>query len=762
IRSERVRGQEEPRLQGWTSLQPSALIPNWAIGYTLNGKEAVFATLLRICEGVPRVDAEESAADAGRAGCRIRWLVDGREEGFDYEAEGEGRRLHVVATPGAEAVRAEMPRPRTKPQRRGQFEQLLKLVNADGLRLFEEAIDCSRPGLEACSEGARSKDLHGSLEALRSHHATLSKQPCLSFRQHRRTPAEVLEYAERIMAGGFEYGGHSSFPLDVPIDWAADPFEDRNWCYALNSWSFLRAGTEACTNEPREDLAVFARRIVLDWIEQCMHGTTTNEFSWYDMVVGKRAAVLAVVVDEALRSPDVSDHALLRLLFAARLHTAYLSEHDRIIWHTNHGIYQLAGLLALTNSVPELRDAQEHREFAVQGLKQIFTSHFTDEGIHREHSPVYHFIIVNLLETVLRTGWLQQQAELESLAHAAANNVVWMVHPNGALVRVGDADLLIAEERQLQRNEAVRFILSKGLEGRMPETRFAVFPQSGYAAFRGPWDHSPFEEASFLFFSAAFHSRSHKQADDFTFEWSELGRVLVCDSGRYGYNYEQPGREYVESTRAHNTVEIDERDYSRRALDAFGSAITAWGESEGTYFVEASLHRETYFRTRHRRVLVFKPGDWLAVIDLLSSSRKHRFTQWFHFDPELKFEGDGLAFHAAIPGTRKALAVTPLSELDTLTAKCVKGQKEPRLQGWMSLRPNTLTANCAVGYSIEGKKASFVTLMSVCAPKTQLAPGAVVEQVKGEPLRVRWEADKHEVGFDYVSQGRRRRLDVLN
>jgi hypothetical protein len=572
----------------------------------------------------------------------------------------------------------------------------------------------------------------------------------------------VLEYAERIMADGFEYGGRSSFPLDVPIDWAADPFEDRNWCYALNSWNFLRAGTEAYTNEPREDLAVFARRIVLDWIEQCMHGTTTNEFSWYDMVVGKRAAVLAVVVDEALRNPDVSDHALLRLLFAARLHAAYLSERDRIIWHTNHGIYQLAGLLALASSVPELRHSQEHREFAAQGLTQIFTSHFTDEGIHREHSPVYHFIIVNLLEAVLKTGWLQQQTELASLARAAGDNVVWMVHPNGALVRVGDADLLMAEERQLQRNEAIRFVLSRGQEGRMPRSQFAIFPQSGYAAFRGPWDHSPYEEAPFLFFSAAFHSRAHKQADDFTFEWSELGRVLVCDSGRYGYNYEELGREYVESTRAHNTVEIDERDYSRRALDAFGSAITAWGESEGTYFLEANLHRETHFRTRHRRILVFRPGNWLAVMDLLSSPRRHRFTQWFHFDPDLSFGGDALTFQAAIPDTGKTLVVTPLSGADSLTAQCVRGQKEPRLQGWMSLTPNTLTPNCAVGYSTEGRKAFFVTLMSICDPETELAPGAPVAQAKGEPLKARWEVDGHEVGFDYITQGRKRRLDVLD
>ena len=64
-----------------------------------------------------------------------------------------------------------------------------------------------------------------------------------------------------------------------------------------------------------------------------------------------------------------------------------------------------------------------------------------------------------------------------------------------------------------------------------------------------------------------------------------MGRNLLIDSGRYTYKYDHPYRQYVESTRAHNTVEIDGRDFSRRQADAFGSAIVAGGESAGAYYV---------------------------------------------------------------------------------------------------------------------------------------------------------------------------------
>ena len=86
-------------------------------------------------------------------------------------------------------------------------------------------------------------------------------------------------------------------------------------------------------------------------------------------------------------------------------------------------------------------------------------------------------------------------------------------------------------------------------------------------------------------------------------------------------------------------MEIDRRDYSRKRKDAFGSAIVAGGQSAGAYFVEAEVYRKRYFDTHHRRILVFRPGQWLAVIDRLTSPQPHDFAQCFHFDPELEFAG---------------------------------------------------------------------------------------------------------------------------
>jgi len=643
-----------------------------------------------------------------------------------------------------------------------QFERLLEVARtAGGIEILEASVDPSQPAMKACLDKARAEGLRSGLQGLREYRAGQPRAKCIVSPFERRTVEQAHSIAKETMQRGCRIGKNEYFPLNAPIDWAADRIRDRGRRFHLNAWIFLEAHIEAYCDCGAEDLASFARQIALDWIEQCIYEGKDNEFAWYDMAVGERAFVLAVLLDEALRNPEVSDDDVIRLLAASRVHAAYLHEKERIKWHSNHGIFQLAGLMALSSTIPELQDSQQQRQFAEDGLVELYTAHFTQEGIHKEHSPHYHVFLTNLLGLIMQTGWLRRPEALASLFKKATSNVIWMVHPDGTMVRVGDTDLEKADDILLQRDEPVRYALSGGREGEMPQSAFAVFPGSGCASFRSPWDNVPYEEASFLFFSAAFHSRMHKHADDFTFEWSELGRVLVCDSGRGSYNYHTSEREYAVSTRAHNTVEIDNQDYSRRIADAFGSALKAWGESEHAFSVEAEQYRKRGFRTHHNRILVFMPGEWLAVIDRLCSPLDHVFTQWFHFDPELHLRRGGLKFRAVIPRTGKVLLVTPLLTADGIRAVCVRGQQQPCLQGWTSLEPNTLTPNYAVGYSLTGKEATFVTVFRICGPTSRVLAGKSAVPRSEGTCKIRWFVDGREEGFDYGAEDGERRLKAI-
>ena len=172
---------------------------------------------------------------------------------------------------------------------------------------------------------------------------------------------------------------------------------------------------------------------------------------------------------------------------------------------------------------------------------------------------------------------------------------------------------------------------------------------------RSGWpDAESFDRASYLAQQAAFHSRTHKQADDLSFIWYDRGAVILIDAGSYGFLgrtesgsdlwnkgfwYSDPKRIYVESTRSHNTVEIDGMSFNRRESPPYGSAIERWGETEdGLLFVET--HALQFETVGHTRLLVLDPGNWLLVYDWLSdeAGAEHDFRQWFHFAPDLTVE----------------------------------------------------------------------------------------------------------------------------
>src|SRR5699024_2072857 len=99
----------------------------------------------------------------------------------------------------------------------------------------------------------------------------------------------------------------------------------------------------------------------------------------------------------------------------------------------------------------------------------------------------------------------------------AAHVLGWMVQPDGTLVQFGDSpETLIVDADADSIDPATAYVLSGGQRGTSPSEELAVFHDGGYAFVRSPQPSAQhrLEEGSYLAFSAAFHSRAHKHADD--------------------------------------------------------------------------------------------------------------------------------------------------------------------------------------------------------------------------------------------------------
>ncbi len=173
-------------------------------------------------------------------------------------------------------------------------------------------------------------------------------------------------------------------------------------------------------------------------------------------------------------------------------------------------------------------------------------------------------------------------------------------------------------------------------------------PDEGYVFARSDYPETPGAPWWYFAQTASFHSRVHKHADDLSFVWSDRGLPILVDPARFAYSgktergsdlakqgfwYADPKRIYVESTRAHNTVEIDGRSYNRTRTP-YSSALRYAGEQDGLIVTEC--HHRPAGTVLHIRLLTLAPGRFLLVVDWLfdRSGTAHDFRQHVHFHPD--------------------------------------------------------------------------------------------------------------------------------
>lgn len=360
--------------------------------------------------------------------------------------------------------------------------------------------------------------------------------------------------------------------------------------------------------------------------------------------------------------------------------------------------------------------------------------------------------------------------------------MAWLVAPIGVVPNVGDSDRLSKDtlsDLNVQ-HPALEFALSQGRRGAPPSETFHAFRGAGYVAARDQWaKREEFRRSSYLLQSCGFHSRVHKHADDLSFVWFAEGTNLLADAGKYGYGerhdpdsgsalegfyYSDPVRMYVESTRAHNCLEIDGRSYPRRRVRPYGSALIHAERDEGSGIV-ATESQARHWNVRHTRYLFHLPGTWTLVVDYAvdystDGETVHDYAQRFQFGPDLEL-GESSAEQAqfTIPGTERCLAAVELTGA-RLTPP-VRGQEHPLL-GFVSPSAGRLLPNWTTAWERDqARDATFATLLALVPQNLSLSATGSINATarKGRvsweigPVRheLRWERSDAGLSFGYES-----------
>ena len=130
------------------------------------------------------------------------------------------------------------------------------------------------------------------------------------------------------------------------------------------------------------------------------------------MAVGLRVHALAFILDAACREPSVSVAQVGRLWESLLEHFEYLSDDDNIAFLNNHGLYQAAGQFAAATRFSGFEAISEFRVQAVNRLRQMIDQQFSSEGVHLEHSPGYHRLVMDVVTDVSSLGLLAESPSL--------------------------------------------------------------------------------------------------------------------------------------------------------------------------------------------------------------------------------------------------------------------------------------------------------------------------------------------------------------
>jgi hypothetical protein len=548
--------------------------------------------------------------------------------------------------------------------------------------------------------------------------------------------SKLFTNADEILTTGWQRRCYKSLDLKAAIPWKLERPEQRSQNYHIQCLDMLDVLLRAYSHTHDLKYLNPTLPIALDWIEKHsdLQQTDISPFAWYDMSVGLRAYRLAYLYEAAANAHILGEDVRRQLWLSLEQHANYLADDSNISFHNNHGYYQIAGQIAMGRRLSSISPLMAMAlEQGRERLQQILELQFSSDGVHREHSPDYHRMVYDTLKALIDAKLVDNKKTID-FALRIEEALSWFVLPNQHIVNFGDSD-----DRIVSRNPAntiqkwstpeMRFWVSGGIIGKPSIDLYRVFSEGGYwVARKAGSNPNKSEEYSYLALNAAFHSRTHKHADDLSLVWFEHGYNLLVDAGRYGYIgkskkgselwldgfwYSNPWRVYCESTRAHNTLEFDDRNLPRKSVKPYGSALRRWGVNNSELlYVESECK---YFRTiRHARVLFFLPSKWLIVFDWFhdNTGAPHSVKQWFHVGYELEMTNFANQFNISLPGVQQSLSISSLLQKPA-ASRLYFGEKNPIIQGWFSTREAELFPNYAFYHELSDvDNGVFATLFS--------------------------------------------------
>ena len=399
--------------------------------------------------------------------------------------------------------------------------------------------------------------------------------------------------------------------VGFPPDWCPAGVS-RLWLYHLHYHEFIQ-GLEFDQ----------ARGIVVDWIRS--HRPGPDRVGWEPYPLSLRLSVWYTTFLCTHRSRTLSDAQFRDLLWSSLAEQAdYLCARPERHLLGNH-LLENGVALTLMGSVFDHPSAQIWLAAGRRILKRELPEQILSDGGHCERSPMYQARILQVLRLLETSGTAEIRSLVSPCIVRLASATAALTHPDGGIALLNDSALGVVPT-------------SRATDGGSPHGPFAL-PDSGYYGARTGSGHYVVCDAGPL---GPDYQPGHGHADLFSFELSLFGTRVIVDSGVATYERGSL-RDYCRSTRAHNTVEIEDQDQAelwqsfRVGRRCRPEAVTYRQDGEG---FELSGHHTGYRhlpgRPTHTRSFRWNSEGRLVIADRIDARRAVRAVARLHLHPDCR------------------------------------------------------------------------------------------------------------------------------